>query len=202
MTEKLDWIVSVIVLKEIIGKGNERLCYKHPELENKCVKITYNQKRGRSDESKVEYKYFKKIKKRLSNPSDAPIALAYHWVDTDQGKGLLCDRVNDYDGKVSKSLDYYRKNNLISKSYIDKGIESLLDKLLQYSICINYVHDRNILVQFASKDDFRFILIDGLGNTNLIPLGYWFKKFARKQTARRFYKKYPEIYNSYNAYKN
>ncbi|KGY10216.1 YrbL family protein [Vibrio sinaloensis] len=192
----------MLVLKDIIGKGNERLCFKHPEFESKCVKVTYNQKRGRSDESKIEHNYFKKVKKRVSNLNDVPIALVHHWVDTDQGKGLLCDRVNDYCGKVSKSLDYYRKNQLISTRSINHGIERLLEKLVQHAICINYIHDRNILVQFTNENDFRFILIDGLGNTNLIPLGYWFKKFARKQTARRFYKKYPEIYNTYKSYKN
>jgi hypothetical protein len=183
----------MLELTTLIGKGNERLCYQHPNLPDKCVKITFNQKKSNRNESEVEFKYCQRLLKINSSVEGIPIAFAHEWVNTDQGLGLLCDLIKDFDGQVSKSLHHYRSEGLLATDEIDKGLAILLAGLIKYAVSITYVHDRNILVQYVNENEYRLILIDGLGNSNIIPLGYWFKSYARKQTARRFLKRYKDV---------
>jgi len=183
----------MLKLENLIGSGNERHCYQHPIDNDKCIKITFSQKKTRINESNVEYEYCQRLIKSDSNIHSAPISLSYGWVNTDKGDGLVCDLIRDYDGHISKTLAYYRKECQLKENDITQGLTDLLQGLIKHSIAITYVHDRNILVQYVTKDKYHFILIDGLGSSNAIPLAYWIKHYARKQTTRRFLKCYKNI---------
>lgn len=183
----------MLELTTLIGKGNERLCYQHPHMLDKCVKVTFNQKKSRVNESDIEFKYCRRFLKSHTSSHSIPLAFAHELIETNQGTGLLCDLIRDYDGQISKSLDHYRSENQLSQSSIDKALTELLNALVKYAVCITYVHDRNILVQYLNEHEYRFVLIDGFGSTNTIPVGYWSKRFARKQTTRRFLKRYQNL---------
>ncbi|PHO16786.1 hypothetical protein CPU12_13860, partial [Malaciobacter molluscorum LMG 25693] len=76
---------------EAIGKGTNRLCFIHPQDENKCIKITYS---NDFSESLKEIKYYKFLQKK--NISWKFLVKYYGSVETSLGKGEIFDLVRDY----------------------------------------------------------------------------------------------------------
>ena len=51
---------NMITQDDFIGKRNERACYIHPSEPSKAIKVSYEQKIGRTKQSDTEIKYYKK----------------------------------------------------------------------------------------------------------------------------------------------
>jgi hypothetical protein len=190
----------MIILKDedFVGKGNERACYIHPEDKNKAIKITYeNNNRKESKQTKLEVNYYKELeKRRMTNFKHLP--KYFGEVKTDKGAGFVVELVRDYNGEVSKTFEFYLKQNGVFK--YQKELETYKQYFLDNYIIFNYgMMPKNILLRKNSETDFDLVLIDGLGDVTYFTFLNKIKYLAIRRINRRwdkFVKKYLEKYKT------
>lgn len=170
-----------------ISEGNSRSCYSHPNNRNLCIKISKNNKKSNQNTPESFYLKFKINKKNKSAFETLPECKGM--VNTNLGNGLVYELVKDYDGKKSKSLAYYYKNNTISKPEALSMIMELNNHCLKHDILIYDANMSNILLQKLNDDKVTLRIIDGFGgrkqNINLI-MRMIFKYLSKKKTAKSF----------------
>lgn len=177
--------VNILRLKDkrIIGQGTNRACYVHPEDNAKCIKVTIS---GDQSESNKEKKYYEFLKNK--NISWKQIARYHGSVKTDLGEGSVFDLVRDFDGKVSKTLEYY--------IYTEEGMSVIRNPVellhefkayqLEEKVIIKDLNTKNILCRLVDENNAELIVVDGVINNEFIPLANIIDYFAIKKILRRW----------------
>ncbi|MCF8382609.1 MAG: hypothetical protein K9G39_03295 [Chlorobium sp.] len=167
----------------LIGKGSSRRCYQHPADQGKCVKVQKNPARKITSE---ELKYYRKLMRHRI--SWEMVARYHETVLTDQGPGAVFEMPLDFDGTVSRTLHYY----LLSDDSADAAVmmvSALLDLkryLLSQNIIVRELKAENLVWCRMADGYGRFILIDGIGNNQLLPIASYFKRFGRRVICRKW----------------
>ncbi len=178
--------------KNIIGQGKDRVCYMHPDDSDKCVKII---KVNHSHKQSVrEHSYYKFMKRK--NKDMRFLSKFYGKVNTNLGFGLVFELCRDSDIKISNSIGYYFENNLYEESLsIIDNLKKLRKNLTINAIIFTDFTSNNILYKTETKT---IMVIDGIGNYDLIKISDYFKRLATNKINRRFdrfekylFKKYP-----------
>lgn len=151
----------MLVLNEelLIAKGNERLCYIHPEDSRKVIKLTHKEN-GRQ-QNKLEYIYYNYLQKRAV--SFQHIAECYGWETIENKRGLLFERVLNYDGSASITLSKAIEEKLLTKEYLEQLLEELRLYLEENTILFVDVGLDNIMCKELKKGVYSLVIIDGLG---------------------------------------
>ena len=168
---------------EFIGEGSHRACYGHPENKNLCIKIGAID----SKESQRERKCYSLLQKR--NISWEYLSRFYGFVDTNLGRGEVFDLVRDHDGNISKSLEYYLDSKEKSESFcieLANAIGLLKENTYQQAILVRSILPENLLYKKTSNENGRLVIIDNIGNTDLIPICDYSKFFARRKIMRKW----------------
>ncbi|MGI9318887.1 MAG: YrbL family protein [bacterium] len=154
-----------------IGLGVERACYIHPDDPGKAVKVSVKR---RNLQSKREIKYYTKLAKRHDLKFDH-LPKYYGTIETNLGDGFIVELVRDYDGQISKSLNWYLAHGFPVEN-LPPYLESLKRFLLKNLIIFNYdMKSSNLLLQKYSSENARLVIIDGLGDTVYIE---WLNNFT------------------------
>lgn len=155
--------MSKIHLNEdyFIAKGGEKKCFIHPNDNTKVIKVVYN----KSKIGVLEDIYMRFLQKR--NIDFYHLPKYYGKVDTNLGDGFVYERILNYDSSEAKSLRYYIANRVISYDLQKKLIDELGLYLEKNNILFVDNHSSNIFCQKLSSDDYRLIVIDGLGAKRL-----------------------------------
>jgi hypothetical protein len=183
----------------LVGKGLHRECYKHPENENLCIKVTVH---GNNIESLREIKYYKHLEKR-----DVPLDMIpryYGEIETNLGKRSVFDLVMDYNDTVSKTLVYYFSSDDKTDEHYNGLSESLYflkDYLLRHQIITLTLNPKNIACQKINVRNFRLFIIDNIGNSDFIPICNYSKYFAQKKILRKWNRFEKNILNKYKQNK-
>lgn len=150
----------ILTDEHFIAKGGERACYLHPEDNTKIIKIIYID--GiHNNQNELEYSYMNYlINKKIELTH---ITNCYGYVETTLGKGLVFDRVQDYNGVFSKSFRY-----MIAHKLIDKKEQLLLLNELKIYLEKNKImfvdnSMTNIFYKKISDSKSKLVIIDGLG---------------------------------------
>lgn len=144
----------------LLAKGGERSCYIDPDNENFIIKVVHAQnKHNRQNE--LEYDYYKILEKRDVDFSRIP--KCHGWIETNYGKGLIFERITNYDSSTIRSLSFYTKHNLFSKEYDMHLLGELQTYLFQNKILFVDASLSNIFCQKISANDYKLIIFDGLG---------------------------------------
>ena len=152
----------ILTDKYFIARGGERDCYLHPLDYKKVIKIVH----GYSDiinrnQNDLDYKYFKfleKLKVPFSN-----ITRCYGYIDTNLGKGLIFDKVFDYNGKISITFLDTIIQNKFTKYEENELVEDLKNYLFKNNILFIDIGLYNVLCCEYEEGKYRLIIIDGLG---------------------------------------
>ena len=185
---------------DFIARGGERDCYIHPLDSTKVIKIMYEingTMAYNGARNNIEYKYFK-VLERLKVPF-THISKCYGYIETNLGKGLVFDKVYDYNGKISLSLKQIIKQNRLTKDIEDKLLRELKEYIFKNNILfIDYEPD-NILCCEYEDGKYRLIIIDGLGGRRL-GFKFWLYLNSKIYTMykvrvqwKKFYRKIEEI---------
>ncbi len=186
-----------------LAKGNARLVYEHPGDRALLVKVM------RSDLVTARYgdgaAWFRGIGRRfdpyvifLREIREYVAAYAAHGrplpfaekvrglVETDLGLGLVIEAVRGPDGALAPTVA-----KLIADGNFDdtarRALDETLAALLESDIVLADLHERNLVYQ-KQDGSLRFVVIDGLGSSNLLPFKSWsralncrskFKRIAR-----------------------
>lgn len=178
--------------EHFIGKGAHKHCYVHPEKNDFCIKIANEHC---FKEVKKELNYYKHLKATHSLTDVLPDY--YGQVETNLGPGYVYDIIRDYNGDISKPVDFYFQDKEETES-LKKAFLELADSLLINNIVTRSLKERNILYQHTAPGESKLVIVDDIGPTELIPITNYVSLFARKKIKRKLYefrelltKKYP-----------
>lgn len=192
----------------LIGSGDNRICYRHPDNQALCVKVDKPngltaRKRGgllgrlrrllfwrRGELTHNEREYLNHLAAHKHAGRDfyrfAPCCRGL--VATSEGVGLIFDLVRDSNGRPSPRLaDFVEENPAARRETALAMVDELQSFLLANDFRFQFsFHPWHLLVQSAEGER-RLILSDWKGeNRELIPISSWFRVFARAKIRRRF----------------
>ncbi|MCT7466163.1 PhoP regulatory network YrbL family protein [Aliarcobacter cryaerophilus] len=195
---------KIILTKEFfIARGWERDCYINPLDSTKVIKIThgYSNKASRN-QNDLEYKYFEYLKK-LNKPF-SHITKCYGYIDTNLGKGIVSDKVYDYNGKISMTFLDTITQNKFTKDEENELVEELKEYIFKNSILFIDIGLCNILCCEYEKEKYRLMIIDGLG-AKRTGIKFWlylkselFTKYKIRKQWKRFLNKIDRKRKQYN----
>ncbi|WP_106478279.1 YrbL family protein [Phytohalomonas tamaricis] len=176
----------------LVGAGNDRRVYQHPDFPNRCIKIARYPERG-SEQNTREKRYFSQLKQRdLSSWRHVPEY--FGTVETDQGEGLVFSLILDANETISKTLRHYRQSSeiVLNQEMLVDQLDALYRYLYDNWVVPSDLNDRNIVCQYQENGHFHLWLIDGVSNPALLPLATvwpWFARRTINRRMRRFYTK-------------
>ncbi len=185
--------------QHFIAEGTDRKCFRHPTESHYCIKVLHPERRpGRLWR---EIKYYSSLQQR---GVDFRHLTRFHgFIDTSLGRGAVFELVVDDDQRVSKSLDYYlRQNDARFNAWIVEAIEALQQDFYDQWIVFHDLNPTNILVKRLGFDEFRLIVIDGIGHNHFFPLASYSSKLARKKLTRVWNRRYRQWYCAYPSVLN
>ncbi len=166
----------------LIASGSTRSCYRHPDNPDRCIKIDLMQVPGVT--SHKEVKYFEKLLRIRPNFDYLSIAKCYGWRETTMGAGTEHDLIrNETDGQCSQTLyEYLRKpQDSESLTKIKVAFDEFVTQLNQHCIPIRDLNHKNLCIKELANGEFRFVVVDGVGHTHLIPIIDHWRWFARRK---------------------
>jgi hypothetical protein len=106
------------------------------------------------------------------------------FVDTDRGLGLVFRAERDRSGAYAKTLA-----NLIAEGLYDEEARQALDRFtcsfLASSVIVTDLGTKNLVYAYDVDHGQHFVLIDGYGEKNFIPINSLFKWFHRRTQRKR-----------------
>ena len=177
--------------QQFIAEGTDRKCFRHPADPGRCIKVLHPQVRpGRFWR---ELRYYRRLQARGVDFSH--LTAFRGLVKTNFGRGAVFDLVLDDDGRISQSLTHYlaEKDRCFDRWAID-AIERLKQNFHDQWIVFHDLNPTNILVQRLGYDEYRPVVIDGIGHNHFLPLASYSARLARKKLVRVWNRRYCQWY--------
>ena len=199
----------------ILGEGGHRLVYIHPQHPNQCIKVARKGHAPESANDKKEMAYRRARKFRNLPPSEL-LTQYFGTVQTSQGLGYVFERVCDYDGVTSMTIEELilaeqkaRDAGVTTQVFLGtpKQLPTAVEALLRFrkdlfreNIVIPDMGAFNYMVQFGTPTTWRVRIVDDIGSPTLIPIVYFIDYFAAGHVRRRWKKFIREIMNLYPGF--
>ena len=103
-------------------------------------------------------------------------------VETNLGPGLVCDLVTNENGQISLSLTEYVRKSGMEATRVQ--FDLLFELLTQHHILFRDANANNIMVQVQEGKE-QLVIIDGLGESNIIPYASASKWLNARKLARK-----------------
>lgn len=184
------------------GKGAHRACFRHPEDAEKCIKISFphNEKKDQLEQS-----YYAQLTKRKI--SWAKLSRSYGKVTTDRGIGYVFDLIQDYDGSISKPLNYYLSKEgakEVQAEHLCSALARLRNYLLNEAIILANLKPYNFLYKKTGPQEGEFVVIDNVGYHNthfhLCEHWDWFARLRIKKKWDRFIAALRRQYHEHHSF--
>lgn len=146
--------------KLYLGKGGERKSFIHPKDNDKIIKITYLEGKH-NNQNILEYKYYKFLER--SNIDFSKIPRCFDYINTNYGKGLIFERIKNYDDSKIKTFSFYVKHNIFTREYDLRLIEELKEYIFRNEILFVDASLSNIFCKKIEENKYELIIFDGLG---------------------------------------
>lgn len=191
----------MIKLKELepIARGRMRLVYEYPGDPSFLIKVirpeVINERWG---EGQPWYKmqrryghyisYMREIGEYVATYAKYGRSLDFiqrtrGLTETDLGLGLVLDAYRDRNGDLAPSL-----SNLLDRGQYDAKVEEALqvfiEQILSCDVVIADLHGGNIVYTYSEEKGDHFVMIDGLGLSNIIPFKTMFRSSNHKSKLR------------------
>ena len=169
----------------LVGKGLHREVHVHPDDDSKCVKVVVL--RGK-EETRREQAYYRFLQRR--NIDWISLPQFYGNEETNMGPGAVFDLIRDDDRQVSKTLAFYL-DNLSSTPELVESIGQALIKLkwdlLEQNIITMTLKPKNMVLQLRN-DGVRCLIIDNIGNSDIVPISSYIRFLGKKKIERKWSK--------------
>lgn len=183
------------ITSEPIGTGRERACYIHPEDPRLAIKMPMG---AVSEQTQCDLKFYRKLKKR--GIRGIPHLPDFHGLcETNLGRGIVVDLIRNYDGEISRPLNWYLAQGVPIEEF-EQYLEELKQSFLQNLIIFN--HDMtidNLVFQKPSSRTARLVAIDGLGDVAAIDWFDYFPFLVRRKINRRWKRFMKRIYRTHEV---
>ena len=150
-----------------LAAGSCRTVYQHPEADNLCIKVNHNPRKDRNITEIVFYNYHRRQALDF-------IALYLGTIRTNLGKGVVTEIIKDHDGSVSKSLEEYIEDGVLSLENAFFYLLALQEQVLKAGVLLHDDGIQNILMREEADGSLTPVLVDGFG-----PRDMSFKALAR-----------------------
>lgn len=179
--------------------GGTRYVFQHPEHANRCVKVLRPDRTGAArkvlrkdfkrhlparflDDQLKEIKAYRELLTRASETLWRYVPRYHGTEETDMGVGIVTQLMRNADGSWPKNLEQMLTHG--TDSALEAGIDEFVEAVGNLRILSRDLLPHNII---AVKENgaYRVMLVDGIGNAELIPLSTWSGFFARRKTQRK-----------------
>lgn len=166
--------------KDFIGKGLHKKTFLYPSDPQKCIKVAYSSDGSVDLLREIDYR---KLRDKQGLKSKM-LPLYYGKAITDMGEGFIFERIIDFDGKNSRTLQDFLEN----KQLLEENLEMICNvmaifKSLLFSeeLLTMGIFPENILIQKVGDNAYFPRVINDMGCANFIKLDYYFKYFRKKR---------------------
>ena len=182
----------------LIGKGAHKKVYTDPTDTGRCIKIPHI-----TPDADLEKELQYRRARARRNLKSKMLPAYYGTVQTNLGTGYVFERVQDFDGKTSRTI-----SQLLAEASADKTripfVETVMQKfkmmLFDELLVTSNMEAVNFAVQRISEKEFTIRVTDNIGSPVFIPLAYYVDYFARRRIKRywvrflnQMQKKYPSV---------
>ena len=190
-----------LAMETPFARGGNRLCYVHPERPDICIKVprpdvdlaVKRRRKGlkgrlkpaaRFDDNREEARTLVALHERTGTTLRAFVPRFLGWVETDLGPGVTVDLIRDGDGAIATPLKQY-----VWERGCDADLEAALAEFTTY-----WIRERvpsrelllhNVVARRLANGALRLVVIDGLGNADLLPFSRWSRALARRKATRK-----------------
>ena len=187
--------------REPFAIGGTRRCFVHPDDESLCVKVLRPDRtpsarlagargwrrlkglRGFDDQRK-EVKAYRQLPRSRIDWTHVP---RYHGtVPTDQGIGVVTELHRNWDGGLPLNLEQLVPDGMTDA--LDAAINEFKAWLRRTLFLSRDLLPHNIIAVAVDPQRYRLVIVDGIGNSELVPLSNWFATCARRKVERKIRK--------------
>ena len=196
----------------ILGQGTQKFVYEHPSDFDKVIKImkpinaTHDGGRAdqhylRSHRSQGIYRQFRRellqylqLCKNTYNQKvfTFPIETVYGFIPTDQGLGLVTEKIISPNG-LPISLNELSQKKMLEDKHIE-ALKVFFDKCCEMHIVFGEVNIAGIMYTEQRQGVPEFVLVDGIGEKLIIP----FRAMSKTVNTRNIKKVERTIHNQIN----
>ena len=110
----------------------------------------------------------------------------YGNVDTDQGVGIVTALFRNWDGRFPENLEELVPSGMTET--LERAIVEFKAWLRRELFLTRDLLPHNIIAVADGPERFRLVIVDGIGNSEFLPLSHWFKFCARAKIERKIRK--------------
>lgn len=186
----------MIILSHLkpFAKGSRRQCYVHEDDAKKCIKVILPERPPEAIRSRSKlYKRFLSVSHFNENLNEVKghqtlffyehFPVCFDTVETDLGTGLVVELIRNGDGKISSTIADIRKERELN-DVERQALIHFFDYLMKHAIVVRDLTPRNIVLQYKG-DNVKAYMIDGFGNSDLLPLVKYSARLARAKILRK-----------------
>lgn len=180
--------------------GGNRLCFVHPEFLLRCIKVRRPEFSLRDlrkkkkfpkrfwplswlDESVSEYALMQKIDRHVGELAYQVLPRCYGFEDTDMGPGLVSELIRNENGEICYSVMQYVWE-LGYTPELRQAVEAFTALWPTLDIPVREILLHNVVVQCDEEKVKRLVVIDGLGESGVIPW-WWLTHSVRVNRSKR-----------------
>lgn len=105
-------------------------------------------------------------------------------VETDLGLGLVLDAARDREGNLAPTLAKVIFSGGFDRE-AEEALATFLREMQECDVVFADLHERNLVYAAGEDGKLRFVMIDGLGSSTILPLKSWFPSLNRRSKAKR-----------------
>ncbi len=185
----------------LVAQGRQRLIYQHPDAPDRLVKVLRPEARANLPGAATcsawqarrrfgPYALFaREVAEFLACHARDPASLAFTqrilgFTDTDMGLGIIVEAARDRSGHLAPTID-----GLIQRGSFGPpeqlALQRFFQALLASPVVVSDLHWRNLVYAHCATHGDHFVIIDGLGSANFLPLKSWFPAVNRRSKMAR-----------------
>jgi len=164
----------------LLGRGTGRACHVHPHDPGLCVKVPFNE-RGRK-ESRREQAHVRLVERLYGTAMYRHVTRLHGQVATDAGEGWLAERVCDErSGRPSPLLREALTAEALGRE--PERWREAFDELMRWgrdtAMVVRDWSPTNLCAKRLASGGLRFVVIDGFGPKEALPLWLPLRPYAR-----------------------
>lgn len=182
---------------DYVGIGVTRVVYLHPEDPTKILKVYVPEATPEKIRAQRWHRRFAPVKRFDSNYRDVTehtkvrarhpelrsnVCEVFGYLETNLGSAIAAERVADIDGTTSLTLSQHIERSMPED--IIEPLKSLYAQLAEHHVRLRDSGPGNILVR-RKTDGIELVIVDGLGELNLIPIASIVKSVNRKKLNKK-----------------
>ena len=194
-------ISGILELKDtppLFDNGRHRVIFRHPQNPDLIVKIVRHRWAERYGRYNAFKKRFKQLRENVYNIYEFLETMRLNFdtnlktphvlttlgiVRTDLGWGMVCEIEKDKDGSPARTINDIGGD---IKHYVPE-LKALSDWAETSPVVLTSFHADNLVLSWRDNH-YEFVMIDGLGERNILHLRTYIRSLNRKENMKRLHK--------------